>query len=149
MTILHALAFVVVALLLAGILYQQIGVAIDRRRVRPLGQIVRAPGGSFHVNCVGQGDITVILESGISASSLSWGRVQSEVAKFARVCSYDRAGFGWSDRRRGERTPGRLAQELNLMLNKAEIKPPHILVGHSFGGLIARAYATQFPNEVC
>jgi pimeloyl-ACP methyl ester carboxylesterase len=149
MTILYALTLLVVTLLLAGILYQQIGVAIDRRRVRPPGQIVRVPGGSFHVNCVGQGDIIVILESGISASSLSWGRVQSEVAKFARVCSYDRPGFGWSDRRRGGRTPGRLAQELNLMLYTAEFKPPYLLVGHSFGGLIVRAYAAQFPNEVC
>ena len=149
MTILHALAFVVVTLLLAGILYQQIGIVIDRRRVRPPGHIVRAPGGNFHVNRMGEGDVTVVLDSGISASSLSWARVQSEVAKFAQVCSYDRAGFGWSDRRSGERTPGRLAQELNLMLNAAEIKPPYILVGHSFGGLIVRSYAAQFPHEVC
>ena len=149
MTILHALTLLVVALLLAGILYQQIGGAIDRRRVRPTGKIARAPGGSFHVNRMGEGDVTVVLESGISASSLSWGKVQFEVAKFAQVCSYDRAGFGWSAGRRGERTPGRLAQELNLMLNAAEIRPPYILVGHSFGGLIVRAYAAQFPAEVC
>jgi pimeloyl-ACP methyl ester carboxylesterase len=149
MTILHALTLLVVALLLSGIIYQQIGLALDRKRVRPSGEIVRAPGGSFHVNCMGQGEITVVLESGISASSLSWARVQSEVGKFARVCSYDRAGFGWSDRRPGERTPGRLAQELNLMLNTAELQPPYLLVGHSFGGLIVRAYAAQFPDEVC
>src|SRR5262249_2403124 len=79
---------------------------------------------------------------------LSWAKVQSEVSEFARVCSYDRAGFGWSDRRRGKRTPGCLAQELHLMLNAAEVKPPYILVGHSFGGLIMRAYAAQFPDEV-
>ena len=149
MTILVAIGLFVVGLLLFGIVYQQVGLVLDRRRVRPFGQIVRAPGGSFHVNCMGQGDVTVVLESGISASSLSWARVQSEVSRFARVCSYDRAGFGWSDRRSGERTPGRLAQELNLMLNATELKPPYLLVGHSFGGLIVRAYAAQFPNEVC
>ena len=149
MTFASAVALVLVALLLAGIVYQQIGLAIDRKRVRPFGQIIRAPGGSFHMNCMGEGDITVVLESGISASSLSWARVQSDIAKFAKVCSYDRAGFGWSDRRSGERTPGGLAQELNLILNAAELKPPYLLVGHSFGGLIVRAYAAQFPHEVC
>ena len=136
------------ALVLAGIVYQRIGVATDRRSVFPPGKIVRATGGRFHVNCIGQGDITVVLESGISASSLSWAKVQSEASKFARVCSYDRAGFGWSDRRPGKRTPGRLAQELKLVLNAAGIKPPYLLVGHSFGGLIVRAYAAQFPDQV-
>jgi pimeloyl-ACP methyl ester carboxylesterase len=149
MTFLTAIILVIVAPFLAGILYQQIGTVIDRRRVLPPGKIIRTPGGSFHLNCVGEGDVTVILESGISASSLSWANVQSEVSKFARVCSYDRAGFGWSDRRPGKRTPARLAHELNLMLNSAGLKPPYVLVGHSFGGLIVRAYAAQFPDEVC
>ena len=148
MTLLSAFSLIVVAVLFAGVLYQQIGTVRDKKCVLPPGKVLRAPGGSFHVNCTGQGQVTVILESGISASSLSWAKVQSEVAKFARVCSYDRAGFGWSDRRRGERTPGRLAQELNLMLGAAGIRPPYVLVGHSFGGLIARAYAAQFPDEV-
>jgi pimeloyl-ACP methyl ester carboxylesterase len=149
MTLLSAIGLFLILLLVCGIVYQRIGVAIDRKRVRPFGQMIRAPGGSFHVNCIGKDGITVILESGISASSLSWAKIQSEVAKFAHVCSYDRAGFGWSDRRSGERTPGRLAQELNVMLSAAELKPPYVLVGHSFGGLIVRAYAAQFPDEVC
>lgn len=149
MTLLIAIILVIVALLLAGILYQQIGTLIDRRRVLPPGRVIRAPGGSFHLNCMGEGDVTVILESGISASSLSWAKVQSEVSKFARVCSYDRAGFGWSDRRPGKRTPARLANELNVMLTSAGVKPPYVLVGHSFGGLIVRAYAAEFPQEIC
>lgn len=148
MTLLTVLVIIIAALMLTGIVYQQIGAAIDRRRVLPPGKVVGPRGGRFHVNCKGEGEVTVILESGISASSLSWAKVQSEVSEFATVCSYDRAGFGWSDRRPGKRTPGRLAQELHLMLNAAGIKPPYILVGHSFGGLIVRAYAVQFPDEV-
>ena len=149
MTFLSAIGLPLIGLVLCGIVYQQIGMVIDRRRVRPTGRLVRIPGGSLHVNCTGHGGVTVVLESGISASSLSWAKVQQEVAKFAQVCSYDRAGFGWSDRRAGGRTPGRLAQELNVMLNAAELKPPYLLVGHSFGGLIVRAYAAQFSREVC
>src|SRR5438046_1316443 len=98
---------------------------------------------------MGQRSVTVILESGISASSLSWANVQAEVAKFARVVSYDRAGFGWSDRRKQPRVPLQLAQELHLMLAGAGLTPPYLLVGHSFGGMITRAYAAQFPQEVC
>jgi hypothetical protein len=87
MTLLIAILLAIVALCLAGILYQQIGTLIDRRQVLPPGKVIRAPGGSFHLNCMGKGDVTVILESGISASSLSWAKVQSEVSKFARTCS--------------------------------------------------------------
>ena len=148
MTLLTVLVIIIAALMLTGIVYQQIGAAIDRRRVLPPGKVVGARGARFHVSCKGEGEPTVILESGISASSLSWAKVQSEVSEFATVCSYDRAGFGWSDRGRGKRTPGRLAQELHLMVNAAGVKPPYILVGHSFGGLIVRAYAAQFPDEV-
>src|SRR5215469_4396512 len=126
MILLTVLVIIIAVLTLTGILYQQIGAAIDRRRVLPPGNVVYTPGGRFHVNCKGEGEVTVILESGISASSLSWAKVQSEISKFGRVCSYDRAGLGWSDRRRGKRTPERLAQELHLMLNAAEIKPPYI-----------------------
>jgi pimeloyl-ACP methyl ester carboxylesterase len=73
--------------------------------------------------------------------------VQLEVAKFARVCSYDRSGLGWSDLCDQPCTPSSLADQLHSLLHAAAVPPPYILVGHSFGGLIVRAFATRFPEE--
>ena len=89
----------------------------------------------------------MILESGISASSLNWRAVQSEVAKFTRVCSYDRAGLGWSELCDQPCTPSSLAAQLHALLRRAEVPPPYILVGHSFGALIVRAFAATYSQE--
>ena len=102
----------------------------------------------LHLNQQGAGRPAVILESGIAASSLSWSYVQPRVAEFTRVCSYDRAGLGWSSACRAPRTGEQFVFELRTLLNKARVPPPYILVGHSFGGLLVRAYAHFYPDEV-
>jgi pimeloyl-ACP methyl ester carboxylesterase len=89
-----------------------------------------------------------VLESGIAASSLSWAIVERGLVDFAHVVSYDRAGFGWSDSAPERRTPHQLAKELHGVLEAAAIAPPYVLVGHSFGGLIVRAFAILFPAEL-
>jgi pimeloyl-ACP methyl ester carboxylesterase len=90
---------------------------------------------------------SVILESGIAASSLNWRAVQAEVAKFARVCSYDRSGLGWSDLCDQPCTPASLAVQLHAMLEAARVAPPYVLVGHSFGGLIVQAFAAKYREQ--
>jgi pimeloyl-ACP methyl ester carboxylesterase len=89
----------------------------------------------------------VVLESGIAASSANWVGIQAALSKFTTVCSYDRAGFGWSDASKLPRTPQQLALELHELLTRARLGGPFILVGHSFGGLIVRAFAAQYPDE--
>lgn len=142
------LLYVLAALLLAGIIYQRLGVARDDRAIRPPGRIVETIGGCFHVNVQGSGGPVVVLESGISASAVSWARVQPEIAAFSTVVSYDRAGLGWSRRIRAPRTPFVLAAELDRVLAAAGLPGPYVLVGHSFGGLIVRAFATRNPSHV-
>jgi pimeloyl-ACP methyl ester carboxylesterase len=104
-------------------------------------------GRRLHVYETGQGSPTVVLEAGIAATSLSWRLVQDEVAKFARVASYDRAGLGWSDPATQPLTLSRLVDDLHAVLHIAQLPAPYVLVGHSFGGLIVRAYARRYPAE--
>ncbi len=84
----------------------------------------------------------------MGASCLSWTLVQPRVAQFARAASYDRAGHGWSDPTREPRTARQIAQELRTLLDAAGIPGPYVLVGHSFGGYVNRAFAHMYRNEV-
>ncbi len=94
------------------------------------------------------GSPTVVLESGIAASSLSWALVQPEIASYARVCSYDRAGLGWSSKSTSPRSVDQVVSELAALLSAASLTGPYILVGHSYGGLLARAFAFTYPQSV-
>lgn len=96
----------------------------------------------------GAGSPTVIFEAGIAATNLNWRHLQQMVSQFAATASYDRAGLGWSSPSRSPRTPGNIAVELHELLQKAGIKPPYVMVGHSFGGLVVRRFALLYPEEV-
>ena len=79
---------------------------------------------------------------------MSWSLVQPALARITRVCSYDRAGFGWSDAGPFPRTAGRIADELRRLLARAAVEPPFVLVGHSFGGLVVRVFTARHPRDV-
>src|SRR6185369_2447800 len=117
----------------------------------PPGKLIDIGGWRLHLNCMGEARAsqpTVILESGIGDFSVEWALVQPSVARFARVCSYDRAGDGWSDLGPQPRTLRQIVYELHTMLDKSGVKPPLLLVGHSFGGLVVRLYAATYPTDV-
>lgn len=105
-------------------------------------------GYSLHLYCVGNGSPVVILESGLNDSWLSWYKVQPSVARFTRVCSYDRASVGWSDARPEPPDSRNIALHLNSLLKNAGVKPPYVLVGHSIGGIHVRVYQNIYPNDV-
>ena len=88
------------------------------------------------------------FEAGIGATNLNWRRIQQQVAQFTGTASYDRSGLGWSSKCRTARTPTNIAAELHELLERGEIKPPYILVGHSFGGLVMRRFALEYPQDV-
>jgi len=138
----------VLALAVAGAIYQAIGSARSARRFPPPGQLVDVGGQRLHAVCVGHGTPTVVLESGIAASSLSWARVQPEVARFTSVCAYDRAGLAWSDASTAPRTIARIVDELHALLTKLECAAPYVMVGHSFGVFVCLAYTARYPRQV-
>src|SRR5258708_5775104 len=86
-----------VILVLLGFVYQFISTKIDARKYPSPGKLVDIGGYRLHINCEGKGNPTVILDAGMGNNSLDWTLVQPKIAKFTRVCSYDRAGYGWSD----------------------------------------------------
>ncbi|HEY6249599.1 MAG TPA: alpha/beta fold hydrolase [Candidatus Angelobacter sp.] len=138
------MAFIILGVLAVLIVVQAVYVRRDRRRFPPPGTLE----DGLHVLQLGAGFPAVVFESGIANSSLSWSLIQPQVARFATTYSYDRAGFGWSD---GSDVPcslEKITADLRSMLERQHVLRPFILVGHSFGGLIARYYAHQFPEEL-
>ena len=113
------------------------------------GARVDVGGRRLHIHCSGAaGGPTVVLEAGFGNSSSTWNRVQPEVAKFARVCSYDRAGLGGSDPAPAPRTVVAFTEDLHALLLNGKVPGPYVLVGHSLGGILARLYAGYYPAEV-
>ena len=101
----------------------------------------------LHIHCTGEGAPAVVFESGLGGTSLDWVSVQPAVSGFTRACSYDRAGYGWSESGPHPRHAVRIAAELDRLLVYASVPPPWVLVGHSFGGLTMRAFAARFEPE--
>jgi pimeloyl-ACP methyl ester carboxylesterase len=140
---------IVATALIAGFLYQTIGASRDRKRYTGCGRWVDIEGGrKLYVVEKGTGGPAVLFEAGIAATNLNWHHIQEAVARFTSTASYDRSGLGWSSPCRTIRTPANIATELHCMLQLAGIRPPYILVGHSFGGLIMRRYAVTYPEDV-
>ncbi|MBM3184074.1 MAG: alpha/beta hydrolase [Chlamydiae bacterium] len=135
----------------AGFCYQYFATKQDEKNYPPPGDLIDVGGYQLHLQCQGKpqpGIPTVIVETGIWDSCQSWKLIQSEIAATTRICTYDRAGYGWSEQSTCPRTFEHMVQELKLALEKKGIHPPFIFVGHSLGGAIIRYYQSQYPNEV-
>jgi pimeloyl-ACP methyl ester carboxylesterase len=143
------LAGLVVLLPLAGVIYQFVATKIDDYRYPAAGEMVDVGGYSLHLYCTGEGGApTVVMDSGLGGTVLDWQLVQPEVAKFTRVCTYDRAGMGWSELGTQPRTSQQFVEELHALLGNAGVEGPYVLVGHSLGGVNVQLYASQYPDEV-
>ncbi len=137
-----------VGLALVGYIYEPMAEAADAKAYPPPGQMVDVGGYRLHINCTGEGSPTVVIESGWGEMSASWGWVQPEVARTTRVCTYDRAGMGWSEASPQPRTAREFSKELHTLLEKANEPGPYVLVGHSLGGYTMLVYAHDYPAEV-
>src|SRR6185295_10153254 len=112
------------------------------------GRLVDLGGHRLHLHCTGRGAPTVVIENGFDELSTDWARVQERVARTSRICTYDRAGYGWSDPGPLPRTFDQINLELRDALRAAGEKAPLVLAGHSFGGAVVRQYAHTYGADV-
>jgi pimeloyl-ACP methyl ester carboxylesterase len=143
-----ALAMSMLGLACVGAMYQAVGNWRDAKRFPQRGRLVQAGPMKLNIDCSGEGKPTVILESAGGIPARGWAKVQPEVAKFTRVCSYDRAGYGWSEPGPQPRTMEQEAKELKLLLQAAGELGPYVMVGHSQGGFNCQAFAHLHPDDV-
>ena len=150
MGVLKIILVSILVLILLGLSYQYIATKLDQRKYPPVGKLVDIGGYKLHMieNGVDHNGPTIILESGFGGNCLGLSLLESEIAKFSRVISYDRAGYGWSDASPLVRSNNNIVKELHTMLHNAGIPKPYILVGHSRGGLNVRLFAMTYPEEV-
>lgn len=142
-----AIAILASALAASAAAYELISARRDTEVYPARGRLVDVGGFRLHINCIGAGSPTVVLDAGLGGSSLDWSLVQSELATTTKVCAYDRAGMGWSDPGLRARTPEQVSEELHTLLENAEIAGPYVLVAHSLSGKYARLFALHHRDE--
>ena len=145
--ILVGLCGLIVVTALMGATYQWLATRKDLAATPPPGHLVDIGGYRLHLWCTGDGAPAVILDTGLGGSSADWGFVQPDVARFTRVCSYDRAGMGYSDPGPSPRTARRIASELAALLTRGGIAGPVVLVGASIAGFDVRVFASDHPER--
>lgn len=119
----------------------------EQNSLDPPGRLLDVGGFRLHLHCVGAGSPAVILDAGLGGSANDWSKVQFLLAGTTRVCTYDRAGYGWSDSGPAPRTTSRIASELRTLLARAKLPPPYIVVGHSFGSYNMRLFSSFYPDD--
>lgn len=146
--IIAGLLVLILLVALAGAVFQTVASRSGAKKFPPPGRMIPVGDHALHALIKGDGGPTVVFDSALGASHLSWSLVQPAVSGFTRACAYDRAGIGWSEPGPKPRTSGRAVDELREMLRKAGLNPPYVLVGNSIGGLNMRLYALRYPGEV-
>jgi thioesterase domain-containing protein len=131
-------AAVLMFLVLAGATYQGVATALERREFPHPGRLVDVGGHQLHLYCTGEGTPTVVLEAPAAGLSAAWGWIQPEIAEMTRVCSYDRAGLGWSEAGDGPFEPAQVPVQLRALLEAAREKGPYVIAGQGLGAALAR-----------
>ena len=145
-----SLVGVVVLLLAAGFIYENVASRHSQSAYPPPGKMIDINGYRLHVHTYGKGSPTILLEAGSGESSLSWRKIPEQLAAStgATVVTYDRAGYAWSDTSPLPRTGQNIVKELHAALQKADIPGPYLLAGHSLGGMYSRLFAQSYPDEI-
>jgi len=148
--ILLSMAAVLVTAVVLCSVYNAIAIQVFLANNPPQGKLYSVNGHKMHLYCTGSGSPAIVLEAGLGGGSatLSWGGIQPELAKFTRVCSYDRAGYGWSDPQPGPADADRAAANLHELLTQTHVTGPLVLMGHSLGGIYLRDFAAHYPADI-
>jgi pimeloyl-ACP methyl ester carboxylesterase len=132
----------------AGAGYETVREALDAKAIPMPGQLIDVGGHRLHLNCTGSGSPTVVLEPGGGEMSSNLGWIAPAVARGTRVCTYDRAGRGWSEPATTVQDGAQIATDLHTLLYRGRVPGPYVLAGHSFGGLYVLTFAARYPDEV-
>ena len=128
--------------------YQAVGSAVDRSAHPPPGRLVDVGGHRLHLYCTGSGVADRGAGGAVGRGDAAMGMGAAGVAEHTRVCSYDRAGHGWSDPVDHPQDGAEIATDLETLLDRAGEAGPYVLVGHSIGGLYVRIFADRRPDLV-
>ena len=139
---------IVTFVILAGATYQGAATALERRQFPHPGSLIDIGDRQLHLHCVGEGSPTVVLEAPAAGMSAAWGWVQPALAETTRVCSYDRAGLGWSEAGDQPYDPSAVPEQLHTLLERSAERGPYVLVGHGLGATFAKLYAARFGADV-
>jgi pimeloyl-ACP methyl ester carboxylesterase len=131
-----------------GAAYNASSLLYFRHVVGVPGKLYDVGGYSMHLYCTGTGSPTVLLSSGLGDDFTAWAKVQPVLARWTRVCAYDRAGFGWSAPRPGIQDANAISLQLHQLVRVAGIQVPFVLVGHSISGIYLRYYAARYPGTL-
>ena len=146
--ILKWIGIVVLLLLAAGAIYEQVGLALDAKLAPPAEEMISVDGRAVHVVCIGEGPRTFVLDSGLGGWSVYWWRLQPLLATAGRTCAFDRAGLGWSAASGANHDGLAAADELAAIVKAAKISTPFVYVGHSLGANFAQIYYARHPEDV-
>jgi len=136
------------ALSFIGFFFQLYSSYNDTQRFSPNGNLIDIGGFKLHAQKFGEGNTTIVFDAGMGDGLLAWNKVIPDISMVAKVFAYDRAGLGWSEKSPNSRTSSQIVEELYLLLEKANVEGPLILVGHSFGGLNMQLFAKKYPDDV-
>jgi pimeloyl-ACP methyl ester carboxylesterase len=143
-----ALTVVCLAIAAAGVTYNSLTLRHYRSVAGVPGKLYDVSGYSMHIYCTGQGAPTLVLAAGLGDDFTIWAKVQPELSKVTRVCSYDRTGFGWTQSRPGLQDANAISAQLHQLVSEAGVRRPFVLMGHSISGIYLRAYAAHYPEDL-
>lgn len=146
--VLRWLGIGLVALLAGGAIYQQVGLLIDAQYAPPASDLVQVDGRIVHIECMGSGPRSFLLDAGAGAGVFEWFRLMPLLARVGRVCAFERPGLGWSDPGPGEHDALAAADNLSRLVRAARVQTPFIYVGHSLGANFAQVYAAKHRSDV-
>jgi len=139
---------VLLGLVIAGFIAGQIARARMAGAFPPSGRLIDSGGHRLHALCKGAGPVSVFIQAGLNDFSIHWRQVQEKLAAHARICTMDRNGLGWSDSVNNPATLENMVADMHNVIDAVAADGPLILLGHSYGGVIVRAYAQKYPARV-